>query len=219
MVATRLRSVSKAAAGTRKRRAYAPRVPLDVRRQQLLDAALRLINRDGYAGLTIEAIAQEAGVTKPVVYGAYDGLPALLGELLERTQAEALSQLLAAFPADASATNEHLAADVTRAWIATVREHPETWTPILRTGAHTPQVVLDRIEQSRQLVRDSIAGMLPRTKGSRVSIRHDLLAEALVAVAYQFGQRLLVEPASVDVDELATLVDDMVHGALGERRS
>ncbi len=78
--------MSSAPAETRKRRAYAPRVPPEQRREQLLDAALRLISRDGYAGLTIEAIAAEAGVTKPVVYGAYAKLPDLLGELLDRTR-------------------------------------------------------------------------------------------------------------------------------------
>ncbi|WP_344772147.1 helix-turn-helix domain-containing protein [Nocardioides panacisoli] len=207
--------MTKAAAGTRKRRAYAARVPLDVRRQQLLDAALRLISRDGYAGLTVEAIAKEAGVTKPVVYGAYAKLPELLAELLERTQKEAVAQLLAAFPPDASAANEHLARDVTRAWTTTVREHPDTWAPILLTGAHTPEVVLQRIEQSRRVVRDSIAAMFPRKEGSPAGARDLLAAEALVAVAHHFGRRLLLEPESVDDDELARLIEDLVRGALG----
>jgi AcrR family transcriptional regulator len=206
-------------ATTRKRRAYAARVPLDVRRQQLLDATLRLISRDGYAGLTIEAIAEEAGVTKPVVYGAYAKLPELLGELLDRTQSAAVSQLLAAFPADASVANEHLARDVTRAWTRAVREQPDTWAPILLTGAHTPEVVLERIEQSRVLVRDSIAAMFPRAPGASVSSRHRLAAEALVAVAYHFGQRLLLAPDAVDDEELAALIDDLVRAAVGPGRA
>ena len=41
---------------------------------QLLDAALEVIARDGYAGVSIDAIAREAGVTRPVVYGVFDGL-------------------------------------------------------------------------------------------------------------------------------------------------
>ena len=214
MSATTLRKVGKAAAVTRKRRAYAARVPLAVRRQQLLDATLRLISRDGYAGLTIEAIAKEAGVTKPVVYGAYAKLPDLLTELLERTQEEALSQLLAAFPPDASAANEHLARDVTLAWTKAVREHPDTWAPILLTGAHTPEVVLERIEQSRGLVRDSIAAIFPRKQGSAVGRRELLAAEALVAVAQHFGQRLVADATSVDDQELAGLIEDLVRGAL-----
>src|SRR5262249_42173762 len=94
-----LSGVRKAEVGRRRqRRAYAPRMPLDQRRQQLLDAALALIVREGYAGVTVDAIAQEAGVTKPVVYGAYANLSLLLTALLDRTQSDAVTQLLAAFP-------------------------------------------------------------------------------------------------------------------------
>lgn len=219
MGATTLRSMTKAATSARKRRTYAPRVPPEERRRQLLDATLRLIARNGYAGVTVEAIAAEAGVTKPVVYGVYAKLPALLDDLLERTQGEALAQLLAAFPADAEAAGEHLAADVTRAWARAVRDHPDTWGPILLTEAQPP-AVRDRMEQGRRLVRDSIASMLA-TQGTRTSVtsRHRLAAEALVAAAEHFGRRLVREPDTIDDDELAALVEDLVHGALRRRSS
>jgi len=68
------------------------------RREQLLDAALTIIDRDGYDGVSIDAIAREAGVTRPVVYGAYDGLGPLLTALLDRQQERALAQLFAALP-------------------------------------------------------------------------------------------------------------------------
>ena len=45
---------------------------MEVRREQLLDAAIRVIVREGYDGVSVEAIAREAGVTRPVVYGAFD---------------------------------------------------------------------------------------------------------------------------------------------------
>lgn len=200
---------------TRKRRAYAARVPPEQRREQLLDAALRLISRDGYAGLTIEAIAAEAGVTKPVVYGAYAKLPALLGELLDRTQDEALTQLLAAFPATGT-TGQHLPAEMTRAWASAVRRHPDTWAPILLTGAQTPLVVLDRIEQGRRLVCASVAGLL--AGAGEPTRRHQLAAQALIAVAEHFGRMLLLSPGDIGDEELAALIDDLVRGALRPTR-
>lgn len=216
MATTTLRSVTKAAQGARKRRAYAARVPPEVRRRQLLDATLRLISREGYDRVTVEAVAAEAGVTKPVVYSAYPKLAALLGELLDETQAQAVSQLLGAFPADTQAAGDaHLAADVTRAWARAVRDNPDTWVPILLAGPGTPKVVLDRIEQSRALVRDAIASVLVQ-RGPATG-RHRLLAEALVAVAEHFGRRLVTEPETVDDGELASLVDDLVRGGLARR--
>lgn len=216
MRTTTLRSVTNAAPGARKRRAYAARVPPEVRRRQLLDAALRLISREGYDRVTVEAVAAEAGVTKPVVYSTYPKLAVLLGELLDETQAQAVSQLLGAFPAEprGGAGAVHLAADVTRAWARAVRENPDTWVPILLAGPGTPKVVLDRIEQSRVLVRDAIASMLAQGVGGPATARHHLLAEALVAVAEHFGRRLVTEPEAVDDDELAGLVDDLVRGGL-----
>src|SRR5436305_1045996 len=82
------------------RRPYTPRLPVEQRREQLLDAALRVIGRDGYSGVSIDAIAREAGVTRPVVYGAFERLEPLLYALLDRSEQRALAQLMAALPAE-----------------------------------------------------------------------------------------------------------------------
>ena len=60
-----------------------PRLPIEVRRQQVLDAALSIITEDGYAAVSMEAIARRVDVAKPVVYNAFAGLDALLHALLE----------------------------------------------------------------------------------------------------------------------------------------
>ncbi|MEV0406854.1 helix-turn-helix domain-containing protein [Actinoallomurus sp. NPDC050550] len=204
--------------GTRRqRRAYAPRMPLEQRRRQLLDAALALIVREGYAGLTIEAIAQEAGVTKPVVYSAYANLSLLLTALLDRTQSDAVTQLLAAFPQDPRRlTSKHLAGDIARAWARAVRENPQTWTPVLSTGAQTPAPVLDRIEQGREVVRKALADFIGRGRDlDAATARHHLwTAHAVVAAAEHFGHLVLTRPDAITDDELAALFDDLVNGLL-----
>ncbi len=62
--------------GVRARRPYAPRLPPEQRREQLLDAALCLIVERGYAGVSIEAVARIAGITRPVVYDHFPNLDA-----------------------------------------------------------------------------------------------------------------------------------------------
>ena len=86
------------------RRPYAPRLPREERREQLLDAALAVIDREGYAGASIDAIAREAGVTRPVVYSAFENLADLLYTLLDRHEQRALTQLLEALSAEPTAT-------------------------------------------------------------------------------------------------------------------
>ena len=52
---------------TAPRRPYAPRLPPEERRTQLLDAALAIVAEQGVSAVSIEAIARRADVTRPVV--------------------------------------------------------------------------------------------------------------------------------------------------------
>src|ERR1700758_2388884 len=115
-----------------RRRPYTPRMPPDQRRAQLLDAALAIIARDGYAGVSIDAIAREAGVTRPVVYGVFSGLEPLLYSLLDREEHRALEQLLRCLPAGLPAGDpaEAIRAAVRR-MVETVAGDRPTWQLIL----------------------------------------------------------------------------------------
>jgi AcrR family transcriptional regulator len=68
------------------------RVPADVRYAQLLDVAERLFARAGYAATSIEAIARDAGVTRPVVYQRFGSKEGIYLACLARarTQMEAM---------------------------------------------------------------------------------------------------------------------------------
>src|SRR5438876_389596 len=69
------------------------RMPAAERREQLLDVAKQLVGEQGFHGVSIEAIARRAGVTRPVVYGHFKDLDDLLEALLDREGARALGQL------------------------------------------------------------------------------------------------------------------------------
>ena len=68
------------------------------RREQLIDAALRVIVEQGYEGVSIEAIARTAGVTRPVIYDHFPNLGRLLQALIEREENYALAQLAEVVP-------------------------------------------------------------------------------------------------------------------------
>lgn len=51
-------------------------------KQRILDAALTLFTRHGYAGATIEAIAQEAGVSPLTIFAAFGNKVTLLSQLV-----------------------------------------------------------------------------------------------------------------------------------------
>ncbi|HSV37651.1 MAG TPA: helix-turn-helix domain-containing protein [Nocardioidaceae bacterium] len=195
------------AAPPRRRRPYAARVPLEERREQLFDAALRVIARDGYEGVTLAAVADEAGVTKPVLYTAFRSLSELLTELLDRQQARALMQLFNGLPADPSVAPDELVARTVRAWVAAVKDEPAVWRAILLAGRRTPEVVWARIAEGRELLRVRLAELLAEQVGAAGETRldPDLMAHALIAMAERFGQLLLTEPEKVDVERLVPM--------------
>src|SRR5436305_6496999 len=113
-----------------KRRQYTPRMPPEQRREQLLDAAIAIIAREGYGGISIDAIAREINVTRPVVYGVFAGLEQLLYALLDRQEQQAMKQLLECMPSDllsAGADPDALLLSTVRRMTETVAGDPLTW--------------------------------------------------------------------------------------------
>lgn len=192
----------------RKRRPYAPRVPMAERREQLLDAALTIIDRDGYDGVSIDAIAREVGVTRPVVYGAFDGLGPLLTALLDRQQQRAITQLYGALPLAALAgTPIGIVEQGIPALHAMVLADPVTWRAILQSPGNVPDPVRERIEADRSRVlgtiRMMVAAVLPGADA-------DVLAHAVLALLEHFGQLVLAEPEQFTAERLTAAARAMI---------
>lgn len=190
------------------RRPYAARVPADVRREQLLDAAIEIIVREGYGGVSIDAIAREAGVTRPVVYGVFDGLGSLLGALLDRQEARALAQLGEVVSDRSTTVDAEFLVRAVEHLIDTITNDPQTWRPILLAPTGTPEAVRERIDRDRELVRMQIRRYLERG-----SVDVELDAHAVVAVLEHFGRQLLEEPDRFQRDRLVA----WVRGLLASR--
>src|SRR5437868_5200776 len=67
------------------------------RRPEVLDAALDLFLEHGYDGTSMQAVADRAGVTKPVVYACFPGKDELFRALLAREEARILAEIQGAF--------------------------------------------------------------------------------------------------------------------------
>lgn len=78
------------------KRAY---LKTDDRRRQLLDAAARLFAREGYAGLTMVALATEAGVSRRLVYDHFPDLASLYSAFFDDRAERYLAAIAAAVEA------------------------------------------------------------------------------------------------------------------------
>jgi AcrR family transcriptional regulator len=67
-------------------RARAAHLGPELRRPLVLDAALPLFARDGFEAVSMQAIADAAAVSKPVLYSCYDSKEELFEELLRREE-------------------------------------------------------------------------------------------------------------------------------------
>jgi len=147
---------------------------LVVDREHVLDAAERVIRRDG-AGSSLEAVAVEAGVTKPIVYDRVGGRADLADALAERL---ADRMVLAARTALAGGTLSQTG--LTRfieANLRTVADHRELFLYV--TGGSTEQTALGRL---------SLAGMSTQPLAKTLAVwRSGIQQDPGVAEAWAFG--------------------------------
>ena len=103
-------------ATARRNRPYAPRLLPEQRREQLLDVVLDVIDTDGVASVSMDAVARRAGVTRPVVYGQFTDANAMLRASLDREEQRAFAQILDAIPAQGDDDLEALTGVVICHW-------------------------------------------------------------------------------------------------------
>jgi AcrR family transcriptional regulator len=173
-------------------------MPPEQRREHLIDAALEVILERGYAGVSIEAIAREAGITRPVVYDHFPNLNRLLHAVIEREEQIAVAQLAEVVPEDPGddEPGELLAAGVAR-FLDAVTSRPATWRIILLPLEGTPEIVRDHVEANRARVLARIEALV-RWAIERSEIDHELDAEltarALRDWSEHAGRMVLTDP-------------------------
>src|SRR3954470_5559885 len=118
------------------------RMSAEQRREQLLDAAKKVAAEQGFHATSIEAVAREAGISRPIVYGHFHDLGGLLEALIERESARALTQLAKVLPRDLAEGDpaEGLLAAL-RGYLEAVRADPETWRLVLMPQEGAPEML------------------------------------------------------------------------------
>jgi AcrR family transcriptional regulator len=174
----------------------ASRMSAEERRRQLLDVTRSIVAREGFHGVSIEAVAREAGITRPVVYGHFGDLPGLLEALVDQESERALGQLVDVLPRDLAAGEpRELLLGALRGYLAAVEAEPVTWRLVLMPPEGAPAILRDRISQGRAAVVEQLAQAIrPGLGVGRESPDPELTARTLSALADESARLLLTNP-------------------------
>lgn len=203
------------AAETTRKRPYAPRMAPADRREQLLDAALKIINADGVPAVSVDAVAKACGVTRPVVYGQFTDANHILRDLLQREGERALAQVAAAIPTDLTQADAvDTFAGVAEAFFAAVTASPQRWRSILLPVDASPPPVRKYKQRAEATIRARIAEITRwflRDRADADQIDVDLLAHLLLTAMEEGGRLVLNDPEIYPPERLTAMARFMVE--------
>jgi AcrR family transcriptional regulator len=172
------------------------RMAAEERREQLLDVTKAIVVERGFHAVSIEGVARDAGISRPIVYGHFDDLPGLLDALVKREGARALGQLAAVLPPALarSGPEERLVAALD-AYLEAVQADPGTWRLVLVPSEGAPAVLHEAIARGRAAVVAQLAAALGGgERGLDAPPDPELAAHLLSALADEAARLLLAEP-------------------------
>lgn len=137
----------------RPRRKYAPRLPREQRREQLLDAAKSVLADCPLHELSMESVSDAAGVGKPVLYTAFRTRAELIDALLAREHRLGLDQVRTAMPDDLATPGPAGAyAATVSAFLGAVLDDPTRWRLILTVPDSAPREYRDALRTARSSI-------------------------------------------------------------------
>lgn len=207
-------TTSHAAAG-RPRRRYAPRLPPAERRAQLLDAAFEVLSRAELHELNMEAVAQAAGVGKPVLYTVFKTRAELVEALLDRERERGLEQVVETLPTDLlGADPVDVASGTVEAFVNVVLANPTRWRLILASPGSAPEEYRAALRSSRTGIFEQAEALIKM--GAALDQRwaamdSALLANSLLTIAEMLGGLAVGDPDGYPRERLQDFVRSIVH--------
>jgi AcrR family transcriptional regulator len=120
------------------------------RRPEVLDAALKLFLESGYDGTSMQAVADEAGVTKPVVYACFNSKDQLFRALLAREEERIVGEIRGAFANADLSDPETTLTDGFTGFLRAVGDSPEVYRLIFLGEGGGNAAVAHRIQRGRE---------------------------------------------------------------------
>ena len=182
------------------------RLPRAVREQQMLDAAVQMFSANGYHETSMDAIAAQAQISKPMLYLYYGSKEELFGACLSRELGRFIDAVRA--DVDVKGALKLSPRELLRRTIVSVLQYIDanraSWI-VLYTQATSSQVFAHTVREGRGKIIDLVARLLETgTRNPLPDNDFHMMAVALVGAGEAVATRVSVGDA--DVDEAAELL-------------
>lgn len=195
------------------------RRPEEVRRGQILQAALDVASREGIGGLTVRAVAAEAGISHALVLFHFGRKELLVRALLDRviggTAVLHISDDIARFPYARDRLHALLQQEMSRLshQPEQTRLFLEFWAMGARKQEFRTQISAE-LERYRSAFRTIMEELLLSEPAAFAGATADGLAAVAVSWIHGCAVQAMIDPEHFDTDEYLTAVRGMI-GRLG----
>jgi AcrR family transcriptional regulator len=184
------------------------------RRAQLLEVARRLFGTAGYHQVSMDAVAREAGVTKPILYDHFPSKPELYLALLDADLTTLHDRVGAAL--DAPTGNRERIRSSFQAYFDFVDERAEGFRLLMQETVGAEDDFRLHVEAFRTLILSEVADLIVRESAGRLDRVHaETVALALIGMVENVAQRDPGAPKADRVAALETLVQLAWRGITG----
>src|SRR2546421_12698721 len=151
------------------------------RKAQLLRVARQVFGAKGFHGVSMEDVAREAGVTKPILYDHFSSKQALYLALLD-ADAQTLEDRIRAALAAPTGNRERIRASF-QAYFDFVDEHAEGFRLLMQETVGAEDDFRQAVEAFRALILSEVADLIVRESRGRLDRVHaETVALALIGM-------------------------------------
>jgi TetR/AcrR family transcriptional regulator, transcriptional repressor of bet genes len=195
----------------------AKRIPEKARREQILRAAFDVARRNGIGGLTVRAVAADAGISHALVLFHYRTkerlVHALLEWLIEDMAVLRVSDDIAHFPHPRDRLHALLHQEMAR--LSHQPEHTRLFLEYWALGVRDAAIqayISSELERYRRAFRDVMADLLDSEQGSHGGATADGLAAVAVSWIHGCAVQAMIDPAEFDTEGYLAAVRRMIGG-------
>ncbi|MFF0546824.1 TetR/AcrR family transcriptional regulator [Nocardia thailandica] len=190
------------------------RLPRAVREQQMLDAAVEVFARKGFHDTSMDAIAAEAKISKPMLYLYYGSKDELFRACIQR---EGMRFIEAIAPAgNPQLTPHEQVRTALESFLSFVDSNRQSWQVLYRQ-AIGQQAFASEIDNARERVIELTAKLLESSaKHAEPGTDFEVVAAAMIGAGEAIADR--VAGGRIDVGAAVDLLDNLAWRGLAGRK-